>query len=53
MELKPDRNKRKIKCSRCHKNIMFSKVDIYEGENDEKFIQCENCGHENKIKKLK
>lgn len=51
MELKPDRNKLKIKCSRCRKNIMFSKMDIYDGEHGERFVECENCSHENRLKK--
>lgn len=47
------RNCRKIKCSRCKKNILFNKDDIYDGENDEKLVDCETCGHTNKLKKLK
>lgn len=53
VKLDSKRNCRKIKCSRCKKNILFNKEDIYEGDNDEKFVRCEICGHENRLKKLK
>ena len=53
MKLDPNRNKRKIKCSRCNKNILFNKEDIYDGQNEEKYVECENCGHENRLKKIK
>lgn len=44
------RNKRKIKCSRCKKNILFSKNDVWE-EGRESYVACDNCGFDNKLRK--
>lgn len=44
------RNCRKIRCSRCKKNILFSKNDIWEEDRDS-YVTCENCDYDNKLKK--
>lgn len=51
MKLDSKRNCKKIRCLRCKKNVLFNKDDIYDGEHVERFVECENCSHENRLKK--
>lgn len=46
------RNKKKVKCLRCGKNIFFSREDIYQDDRDN-YIDCPNCGHSTKLRKIK
>lgn len=47
-----NRNKRKIKCSRCNKDIFFYKEEIYQ-DDTARYINCTNCGHDTKLRKIK